>query len=139
MGSVLRLAVMGDRTYSDAETIGFVLEKAVLALCDPRDDTSIASYDDCILLLGGASGVDQTAREWAYRENYSYVLYKPPFMVDPGREHQPADFRVRRKQMVDNCDALLVLKRPGDETFDSSIRRAIKLNKTVIIEEVQDA
>ena len=136
MGTVGRLAVMGDREFSCEETVGYILARVILAETNPAYE---AHYSDILLVLGGAHGVDQTAREWAHKVNNSYVLFKPPFMVDSSREHSPGDFRVRRKQMVDNCDVLVVIKKPGDLTFDGYIRRAMKLGKTVIIEEIQDA
>lgn len=138
MGSVVKIAVMGARDCTDSELVGSILEKTILAVHQPTPGHTAAPPRDSLLVLGGATGVEQQAREWADSNDYSYVLYKPPFMVDSHREHNPHDFRVRKKQMVDNCDVLVIIKRPGDGDFDSSIRRAIKLGKTVITQEVYD-
>ena len=87
MGTVRKIAVMGDREFDCKETVGTVLTRVILAELGPNIDGP--TYSDAILLLGGASGVDQTAREWAEEVNNTYVLFKPAFMVDPEREHNP--------------------------------------------------
>lgn len=140
MGTIARVAVMGSKEITDSHTVGRVLTQTLLALCDDTLYTGdSAAYADAILVLGGAQGVERAAQEWADGEgNTSYVIYKPNFMVD-GRQNDPlpGDFVVRRRQMVDNCDVLVVIHDGDKSRFEPSIRRAMKKGKTVIEEVVQ--
>lgn len=134
MGSVVRIAVMGSKDFDDYETVRNVLEKVVLGVHDPRYSSD---YTDAIFVFGGSAGVEAQARAFAEQANYSYVLYKPPFMV-AGTDHTPSDFGLRRTQMVDNCDFLIVIKKPEDGSLGRVIARARRLRKAVHIEEIQD-
>ena len=136
MGTVCRIAVMGTRDGIDPEIVETVLTKVILNECGNGLSTT---YIEAMLVLGGAAGVDEIAREWASKTGLTYVLFKPAFMVDPDGRHNAVDFRNRRKQMVDNCDVLVVIKRGDDTCFDTFIRRAVKLGKTVIVEDHQYA
>ena len=137
MGTVARVAVMGSRYIEDKEAVGQILSKVILALLDPSDPND--RYSEAVLVLGGARGVDTLAREWADEVDNTYLLYKPPFMVDTQEKAPvPRHFSVRRQQMVDNCDVLVVISGGTGEDFDRWIKRAIAQGKTVILEEVRD-
>jgi hypothetical protein len=141
MGTIARVAVMGSRDFTDQETVAQILTKTSLALCDPQlDGADRPQYHDVILVLGGANGVEACARRWADDwGDTSYVLYKPHFMVDRKSEgFVPRDFPIRRTQMVDNCDVLVVIHNGNGEDFSPYIRRAMAQGKTVITEEVHE-
>lgn len=60
------------------------------------------------ILSGGAVGVDRAAEEYAHLYRIPFFLYKPYHLVDGSVEYSPRYFFTRNKQIVDNCDELIV-------------------------------
>lgn len=133
MGMICRLAVMGDTTYNDEETIHGILAKATAQIVSNEP-----SYIDIMMVLGGAKGVDASASRFCTEHYVTKVLYKPYCVLSGGQGDKVGDFKLRRRQMIDNCDILLVIRKAGSDEYNGYIARAVSLGKNVIIEEIRE-
>lgn len=107
----MKIAVLGEMN----EEIEYSVVKAVLDQVDIDNEGMVFT-----VLSGGTKGVDTLARTWADERKVDFVLLKPSFMLDPKhRDHNPRDFWIRDKQLVDNSDAVIII---GSESCDRCAR-----------------
>lgn len=121
----MRIAIVGSRSITDVKRVKSIIDLAVPLLTYEKAPVTVLS--------GGAKGVDTIAQEWASDRSLDFILFKPYHLVDKRVSYEAKYFFVRNKQMVDNCDAVLVI---WDETskgcFDAA-KYANKCNKPVAL------
>lgn len=115
----MKLLVCGSRSIKDFEWVGTQIENYILS-------TLNLTFDDITIIEGEASGVDTIAKMWA------------EFRMRPIIS-MPADWKtygrgagiIRNKQMVELCDACLILWDGVSKGTKNDITLCEKLNKPI--------
>lgn len=91
------------------------------------------SKRDIAILSGGAIGVDRVAEEYANACDIPFFLYKPYHLVDNRVQYNPRYFFTRNKQIVDNCDELIIFWDGESRGTEDVIRFAGKRGKPTTV------
>lgn len=116
----MKIAVIGSRDLTDVDWVTARLA-AHISL-------------DAVVLLGGASGVQDITAEWCAENEIDKVLFKPWHLVDFESKHIPFSprlFFLRNKQIIDNADYVLFLSNGTEESeVDRSLSYALEAKGT---------
>ena len=109
----MRVLVCGGRDFSDRELISRTLA--------PYKPTPVNSVCEHKLILGGATGADSLAYEWA-------EVFGVPFRLFPAdwKTHGRAAGPIRNQRMLDEGKPDLVIAFPGGKGTADMVRRARK-------------
>ena len=119
----MRIAIVGDRHFSDAIFVESVLSQ----FCE---DNRLDIYSDISIVSGGASGVDTSARDIAN------ILSLPFEEFLPKSYHKWA-FLDRNKLIVDNSDHVLAFLTCDSKGTRHTINYAVEKNKPVTVVDVK--
>lgn len=116
----MHLLIAGSRNYKDAE---FIYSRIDLI----RDNHYITK-----IIAGGATGVDQVAKEYAKEHNIPFEKYKADW-----DKYGKAAGPIRNKQMVDAADIILAIRynySPGtSNTLKLAKKAELKIYKVEIL------
>jgi len=96
----MKIAVVGSRGITDYE---YVKDMLMQALVDQG-----LKHDTCVIISGGAKGVDTLAKKFAEETKTDFVLFKPYHLIDNKEPYRPRFFFSRNKQIADNADVVLI-------------------------------
>lgn len=97
----MKVAVIGSRSVNDKALVEQMLNE-IKRSCDSHNNS-------LVILAGGASGVDELARQWAKDNHVDFVMFKPYFMLDSKASYTPRHYFFRNKQIIQNADTILAI------------------------------
>jgi predicted Rossmann fold nucleotide-binding protein DprA/Smf involved in DNA uptake len=97
----MKICIVGSRSITDRNVVFNTIYKFL-------DEHGLLPAE-CVLLSGGANGVDSLVGEFARENGVDFVLFKPYHMLDNKAEFKTKYFFVRNRQMIDNADEVLVI------------------------------
>lgn len=127
----MRVAVVGSRSIVDQDLINYHLDKLLIP-CGGENG------DEVTIISGGAKGVDTLAREWARINNKDFVLFKPFHLIDTEVTYHPRYYFIRNKQIVDNCDMLIVFWDGESNGTKDALKQARKQAKEIVLIKLDD-
>ncbi len=132
LDGLLRIAVIGSRTFRDYPLMVHVLDEIVQERC----------IDNITIVSGGAKGADSLAERYASDNCYELDVYEADWKdlshkdarIKSNRYGQyDANAGHRRNQkIIDNCDVVVAFTN-GSPGTANSIRKARAANKEVIL------
>ncbi len=119
----MKIAVVGSREFTDKNFIKFIMRKYF--------------SKDCVLISGGAKGVDSIAEEIidkvnSFNSNPGTCIKKIIFKPDWDKYGKSAGF-IRNKDIIDNADMVLAFWDGTSKGTKHSIDLAIKAGKPINI------
>jgi len=109
--SVIKIAVVGSRSITDVDYVFSVLDFYL---------SRLLKENECIIVSGGAIGVDSLATKFAELRKLKTEIYLPDY-----KQHGKSATFIRNQQIVDNSDYLIAITTGSNGTADS-IKRANK-------------
>jgi len=125
----MRVAVVGSRSITNQDEINYHLDKLLLP-CGGENG------DEVTIISGGAIGVDTLAREWAKINKKDFILFKPYHLLDNSVAYHPRYFFVRNKEIINNCDIVIVFWDGKSNGTKDAMKQARKQGKELRVIEV---
>jgi len=133
----MRCFITGSRTPNDKlDRVKFEQE------LDSILEKYIVDGDAVSVLNGGQVGIDRSAQAYANKKRYDFFMYKPWHLIWKELPFSNSLFFYRNKQLIDNCDLVIILRERGEEDnyLDDIVRRCKnKKNPTPYCEVYYDA
>lgn len=93
----MKIAVIGSRGFDNWEAMDEALTKL------------IKSGQHFTLLVGDSPGVDRYVQGWCKNTpSFDAVVFHPIHLLDPKLDFETRFFFIRSKQLIHNCDSLLL-------------------------------
>jgi len=123
LNSPFKLGIIGTRLVKDKELVKAIITHYIERYVN----------NSLTVISGGAEGVDSIAEEVARSLDIPFMAYLP-------EGHKWGDFEKRNKQIVAECDMLLVIRYRESKTYGSGWTRdyAIKIGKKVVNIEIEE-
>ena len=118
----MRLGIIGSRSLARNRDVKIKVREVLEDYVDEKPT----------VVVGGAEGVDTVTIRTSKSLGYDCVVFKPYFKLS-GLEAKAADFFIRNKQIVDNCDTLVAFWDGKSAGTGSSIKYARKKGKEVFV------
>jgi len=131
-----RVGIVGNRKCNDQR---FVLEQIAHTFeTHTLDEFDINAKRITVLTGGEPEGISFFARQFADIFGLDVIEFKPFFLQDKSVRHNPSHFFTRNKQLVDNCDQILVFAYKGDSSDRQLIAYANEKGKEVFVVELEE-
>jgi hypothetical protein len=123
------IAVTGPTSLTDTALIYHLLDERL----DEEDGPAV-------LLTAGSKGVDKTVEQYAKDRGHKCIVFRPYFVVDGSATYSPRHYFMVNKQLVDQCEAAIVIVPKNDidsKTKDMIARldRSSKEHEVIYVED----
>lgn len=108
----MKIAIIGNRDLTDGKWVTTQLNKYV-------------PLSESVVLLGGAKGAQEHAKQWCISNHIDYIVIPPAHMIDKVlvKHFSPRMFFMRNKHIIDQSDRVLFLRK---DTEDGEVDRAME-------------
>lgn len=120
----MKIAVVAGRQFDDENRVKRWFDATVSPLLKKK--TSLT------FLLGDSPGVDRLIQKLCDNHNIDYVIFKPHHLLDPKTQFQPRFFFIRTRQIIYNCDLLVLFDDKQDNSVQWAEEMGNKIQKEVI-------
>jgi len=132
----MRVGIVGNRKCTDQR---FVLENIAHIFDTHTLDNFDINAPRVTVVTGGESvGVSAFAGDFADIYGLDIIKFEPYFILDRAAAHNARHFFIRNKQLVDNCDQVLVFAYKKDSSDRQLISYAKEQGKEVFVVELKD-
>jgi len=132
----MKVGIVGNRKCTDQR---FVMEQIAHTFdTHTLDEFDINARRVTVLTGGEPMGVSHFACTFADIYGLDVVKFAPYFVLDRTSSHDARHFFIRNKQLVDNCDQVLVFAYKQDSSDRHLISYAREQGKEVFVVELED-
>lgn len=133
----MKVGIVGNRKCTDQR---FVLEQ-IAHIFDTHtlDEFDINARRITVLTGGESGGISAIASDFADIYGLDVIKFEPYFVLDRNSRHDARHFFIRNKQLIDNCDQVLVFAYGKDSSDRQLISYAKEKGKEVFVIELEDS
>ena len=114
----MNIAIIGSRKFTDYEFLKSEMEKFI----------SEYSFDEVVIVSGGAKGADSLAEKFANEKVYKTLIFQPEW-----EKYEREACRLRNTQIVENAEVVFAFWDGTSPGTKDSIEKAKKLGKFLYI------